>query len=373
MQDSFRCMKKILSIHYDEIALKGKQRGYFQGLLVKNLKNKVDKPIKALESRLILEDYDVEDITKIKFTPGVAWISEAYIIERNEENLIKLIDNIIGKNKNLNIDVKRVDKTYKKTSLKLKEELAKQLQLRFDKAGKKLRVEIMPDSFIINYNIEKGIGGLPVGSSGRLLSLFSGGIDSAIAPLEMMKRGSKVDLLHIYALNSPDFALESKISTIANKLSTVEQGLNLYLIPFHYFSVAALKIEKRYELVLFKRFLLKLAEEISKEKGYMAIVTGDALSQVASQTIENINAISFGIDLPVFRPFIGYNKSEIIDKSIKYGFYELSIEEYKDCCSIVSNNPATKSTPETIKKLEETIDLKKVINDSLKELKIVKF
>ncbi len=366
-------MKKILSVHYDEIALKGKQRGYFQALLIKNIKEKINKQIKAIESRLVLEDYSLDDIKKLKLTPGVAWISEAYRIDRDEKELLELIDKIVGEKKNVNIDVKRVDKRYEKTSLKLKEELAKSLKLRFDKNGKKIRIEIMSDSFIVNYNIEKGIGGLPVGSSGRLLSLFSGGIDSAIAPLEMMKRGAKVDLLHVYALNSPDFALQSKIKTIAEKLSGIESGLTLYLVPFHYFSIAALKIDKRYELVLFKRFLLRLAEEISKEKGYLAIITGDALSQVASQTIENINAISFGIQSPVFRPFIGYNKGEIIEKSIRYGFYDISIEEYKDCCSIVSNNPATKSNPETIKRLESNIEMEKIIKDSLKELKTVKF
>ncbi len=366
-------MKKILSVHYDEIALKGKQRGYFQGLLIKNIKEKINKQIRVVESRLVLEDYSLDDIEKLKLTPGVAWISEAYSIDRDEKELAKLIDEITGENKNINIDVKRVDKNYDKTSLKLKEELAKKLKLRFDKKGKKIRIEIMGDSFIVNYGIERGLGGLPVGSSGKLLSLFSGGIDSSIAPLEMMKRGAKVDLLHVYALNSPDFALDSKIKTIAEKLSKVEAGLTLYLIPFHYFSVAALKIDKRYELVLFKRFLLKLAEEVSKDKGYLAIITGDALSQVASQTIENINAISFDIQLPVFRPFIGYNKGEIIDKSIRYGFYDLSIEEYKDCCSIVSNNPATKSNPETIKKLENDIEMEKIIKNSIKELKAVKF
>ncbi len=366
-------MKKILSIHYDEIALKGKQRGYFQGLLVKNIKNRINKPIKAVESRLILENYDKEDLQKIKFTPGVSWSSEAYIIDRKIEQLEELLKKILGERKNVNIDVKRVDKSYAKTSVEIKEQVAKELGLRFDKNGEKIRIEIMKDSFIINYSIEKGIGGLPIGSSGRLLALFSGGIDSTIAPIELIKRGSKVDLLHVYALNSPDSALNGKINTIAGKLSEFESGLNLYLVPFHYFSVSALKIEKRYELVLFKRFLLKLAEEISRDKKYMAIITGDALSQVASQTIENINAISFGIDLPIFRPFIGYNKLEIIEKSIKYGFYDLSIEEYKDCCSLVSSNPATKSTQDIIKELEDKMDMKKIISDSLKELKTVKF
>ncbi len=169
-------MKKILSVHYDEIALKGKQRGYFQSLLIKNIKEKINKQIKAVESRLVLEDYNLDDINKLKLTPGVAWISEAYSIDRDEVELLELIDKIVGENKNVNIDVKRVDKGYNKTSLKLKEELAKNLKLRFDKKGKKIRIEIMNDSFIVNYSIERGIGGLPVGSSGKLLSLFSGGI-----------------------------------------------------------------------------------------------------------------------------------------------------------------------------------------------------
>ena len=124
---------------------------------------------------------------------------------------------------------------------------------------------------------------------------------------------------------------------------------------------------------MFKRFLLKLAERIAVENGYQAITSGDSLAQVASQTIENINAISYGIDLPVFRPFIGYNKSEIIDKSKKYGLYDLSIEDYKDCCSIVSRNPATKSNDTIIKKLEKEINMDKIINDSINDIKIVKY
>ncbi|MEM0143528.1 MAG: hypothetical protein QXL94_06215 [Candidatus Parvarchaeum sp.] len=363
-------MKKILSVHYDEIALKGKQRGYFQSLLIKNIKKKTDKEAKVLENRLMIERYEDKDLEEIKMTPGVSWVSEAYSIERDEEKLIDIIKNEIGNEKNVNLDVKRVDKGYDKTSLQLKEKVAKALQLRFNKNGKVIRLEIMRDSFIINYDVKKCLGGLPVGSSGKILSLFSGGIDSSIAPIEMMKRGAKVDLLHVYALNSPETALEGKIEKITKKLSEIESGLNLYLVPFHYFSVSALKIEKRYELVMFKRFLLKLAEKISMEKGYQAIVTGDALSQVASQTIENINAISYGIDLPVFRPFIGYNKSEIIDKSIKYGLYDLSIEDYKDCCSIVSKNPATKSKRQILEKFEKDMNLDEIVEKSWKEAKI---
>jgi thiamine biosynthesis protein ThiI len=365
-------MKKILSIHYDEIALKGKQRGYFQSLLVKNIKEKVKSEVKAMETRLILESYTDENVNEMELTPGVSWISEAYLIERDEKKLLDMLEKELGTDREINLDVKRVDKGYNKTSLELKENLAKTLGIRFNKTGRKIRIEIMRDSFILNYNIKRCIGGLPVGSSGKVLSLFSGGIDSTVSPIEMMKRGARTDLLHVYALNSPDYALKDKIGEIAKKLSSIESGLNLHLVPFHYFSVSALKIDRRYELVMFKRFLLKLAEKISIENGYQAIITGDALSQVASQTIENINAISYGIEIPVFRPFIGYNKGEIIDKSIKYDFYDLSITDYKDCCSIVSKNPATKSKRSLVEKLEKDMDLEKVIEESMKELKSVK-
>ncbi len=366
-------MKNVLSIHYDEISLKGKQRGYFQGLLVKNIREKTKKKVSITESRLLLDGFTEEDIEKLKLTPGISWISPAMIMERDEELLKDRIKETLNNQINVDLDVKRVDKSYEKTSVELKEKIAKELKLRFDKKANKIRVEIMKDSFILNYGIIRCLGGLPVGASGKLISLFSGGIDSTIAPIEMMKRGSKVDLLHIYALNSPDSAIEGKIGRLAGKLAEIESGLTLYLIPFHYFSVRALNIDKRYELVMFKRFLLKIADRIAKEREYQAIVTGDALSQVASQTIDNINAVSYGIENPVFRPFIGYNKGEIIDKSIKYGFYDISIEEYKDCCSIVSKNPATKSTREKITELEKKIEMDKLIEESFKELKMVKF
>ncbi len=371
MQDSLRCMKKILSVHYDEIALKGKQRGYFQSLLIKNLEKKTGKKVNLLDNRLIIEDFDEKIVEIIKMTPGVSWIGHAYKIDRNEEELMNLIKDIIKDEKEINLDVKRVDKEFAKTSVELKEQIAKTFGIHFNNTGKKIKVEIMKDSFIINYNIERGLGGMPTGSAGRVLALFSGGIDSTIAPIEIMKRGSKVDLLHVYALNSPENAISGKIEEITKKLSKIESGIKLYLVPFHYFSLSAMKIDKRYELVMFKRFLLKLAEKIAQEYGYQAIVSGDSLSQVASQTIENINAISYGIDIPVFRPFIGFNKSEIIDKSIKYGFYELSIQKYKDCCSIVSKNPATKSRRELIEEMEKQIDIDKIVEDSLKELKIL--
>ena len=366
-------MKKVLSIHYDEIALKGKQRGYFQSLLIRNIERKINKKIKTLESRFIIEDYEEKKINDILLTPGVSWVSEAKLIERDENKLIDLIKELTNDNKNVNLDVKRVDKKYTKTSIELKEKIAKTLKLRFDSNSKKIRIEIMPDSFIINYNILKGIGGMPIGSSGKLLSLFSGGIDSTIAPIEMMKRGANVDLLHVYALNSPEDAIKGKIEEITKKLGIIQNGVKIYLVPFHYFSLSALKIDRRYELVMFKRFLLKLAEKIAEVHGYKAIVSGDSLSQVASQTIENINAISYGINLPIFRPFIGFNKSEIIDKSIKYGFYDLSIQEYKDCCSIVSRNPATKSNESIIKEMEKKINLDKVVYNSINELKIKEF
>jgi len=131
-------------------------------------------------------------------------------------------------------------------------------------------------------------------------------------------------------------------------------------------------IPPKYELVLFKHYILRLAQELAKKNGYLAIANGDSLAQVASQTLENINTAQYGIELPVLRPLIGSDKEDIIQKAKEIGTYNLSIEDYKDCCSLVSKNPATRSNREKLKSLLDTIDIERLINDELLKITIFK-
>ncbi len=362
-----------LSIHYGEIALKGKLRPRFEKQLRENIRYETGSLPSTTDNRLLMDKTDEETKNLLKMTPGVSWFGDAVIIDRDEKLLLENLKNIISTyGSSVNLDVKRIDKKFENTSLELKEKIAKTLGMHFDPHEYKLRVEIMPKNYIINYSIQRGIGGVPVGSAGKVISLFSGGIDSAVVPFEMMKRGCSVDLLHVYALPTRDAVINSKIVDLAKKISSIAPT-RLFLVPFHFFGLKVMEIDSRYELVLFKRFLLKLAERLAKEYGYKGIATGDSLSQVASQTLDNINAISYGFDIPIFRPLLTYNKEEIINKAKMYGTYDTSIKDYKDCCSIVSKRPATAANLLKIKTLEAQINLDKIVNECLSKLQTEDF
>lgn len=364
-------MEEVVTVHYDEIALKGKNRPFFQNKLLENIREKTGAVPELKDSRIVIRSADESVFDKLRLTPGVSWFGKGLIIDRDENVLKDTLKDLVSvaQDNRLNLDVKRVDKSFDKTSLKIKETLCRALKIKLDKKAQKVRIDIMRDSFIINYAIERAIGGLPVGSAGKIISLFSGGIDSSVAPIELMKRGASVDLLHVYATANSSAAIKGKISKLASLISRVG-GVNLYLVPFHTFSIKAMDIDQRYELVMFKRFLLKLAQLISLRYGYKGICSGDSLSQVASQTLDNINSISAGIDTPVFRPLIGYNKDEIIQKAKRYGTYDASIEDYKDCCSLVSKNPATSARKEKVLEIEKVMGLDDIVEKSLNELEV---
>ena len=198
-----------IAIHYNEIALKGKNRSKFERMLYDNIERITHKKPERFDGRLILKEANDNDKKAVLLTPGVAWVGDAMIIPRDINALKKAVRRI-GVGKQVEYDVKRVDKKFEKTSLDVKSLLQRDAGLEPKKGGFKMRIDIMTDSFIISYNIKKGLGGLPIGSAGKVLSLFSGGIDSSIAPIEIMKRGCKVDLLHVYAFPD-DSGLMEKI------------------------------------------------------------------------------------------------------------------------------------------------------------------
>jgi thiamine biosynthesis protein ThiI len=363
--------KEVISVHYDELTLKGKLRPKFEKLLYDNIKSATEITPTKSRGRLFLERWDDRTTKKLALTPGISWIGDAIIMERDLEALKENIRSLLSLNgaKAVNIDVRRIDKSFGSTSLLVKGEIMKALKLKSDSLGYKIRVEIMKDNFVINYNIKRCMGGMPIGSAGKVLSLFSGGIDSAVIPFELMKRGCVVDLLHVYALPTVDGVLNSKIFSIARTISETSEA-KLYLVPFHDFAIRAAEINSRYELVLFKRFLLKLAEKLADTYDYKGVATGDSISQVASQTLDNLNAVSYGINVPVFRPLITKNKEEIISLARTYGTYENSIEKYRDCCSIVSSNPITSAKRDILKALEIQIGMDKLIEESISKMSV---
>jgi thiamine biosynthesis protein ThiI len=228
-----------------------------------------------------------------------------------------------------------------------------------------------PDVMFIYSDRRKGIGGLPVGTSGQVLSLLSGGIDSPVASFLLARRGCIVDWFHVSAthLQARDFS-ESVVGRIASRLSRHTMCSRLFTVPYTHFDLELGGLDTGYEPVLFRRFLFRVAEELGRKIGSAALVTGDSLGQVASQTLENLIASAKSTDMPLLRPLLGLGKQEIMDLAKQIGTYEISIEPYKDCCALYSRNVRTKTLDAVLTDMEERIfgDYRSVITRTLDDV-----
>jgi thiamine biosynthesis protein ThiI len=209
-----------------------------------------------------------------------------------------------------------------------------------------------------------GPGGLPVGTSGKALALLSGGFDSIAAAYYLAKRGAQVDFLHFHAFPNAAQVLESKIADITGKLSAWTQSERLYLASYFPFESRVWELdarEQRYELVVFRRLMARTAEALCRKLGYQAIILGDSLGQVASQTMENIAAVDEVVTMPVFRPLIGMDKVEVVQFVRGLGLYDEATADYKDCCSIIARNPAIKAHMPSVHALEEKLGMDSLV------------
>lgn len=382
-------MQKVI-IHYSEIGLKGKNKPFFEKKLISNIKENSKKNnlkidlIKMDGSRVVV-DFESEDKEKINFvlkhTFGIKYFAFTEYVEKNLKSIIENIKNKLEKLKENNIkkvafDVRRNDKNFELNSMQLKAEfgeLALKLGIKVDYKNPQTTINLIITykcAFVFNENIEC-YAGLPVGASGRVLVLLSGGIDSPVAAFNMMRRGVKCDFLHFHTFSKNDEVMNTKIKQTIEILNQYQIRSKLYLIPYSpYEFLTSGKIYENYELVFFKHYLLKTAEKIAIENQYDAIVNGDNLCQVASQTIENLSVSSTNISLQIFRPLLCYEKEEIMDKAKEIRTYELSIKEYKDCCSIFAKNPTIKANQKKFEKILERINLNEIVDKSISEMQV---
>jgi len=379
----------IINIHYSEIALKGKNRSEFVKKLIENiqiaLKSESYDKISKKESRILLfldEKSNVENISeKLKKVFGIRWFSFAYIVEKDVDKIGKIIveESLKRyKEKTVKLETKRNDKNFPMTSVEINKKIGQEiekkgLEVDLKNPDVRLYIEILQKDALVSVERIEGYGGLPVGTAGRVLCLFSGGIDSPVAAWLMMKRGCNVDFIHFHPYPSNEKVKDSKIVKLLEELQDYSaEKFRLFIVPHKQFYRKSSDILSDYELVVFRRFIVKVANEIAKKEGYQALVTGDNLAQVASQTLENLSTTNEASEIPVFRPLITYDKEEIINLAEKIGTYRTSLEDYKDCCSLVSvKSPATKSKLEKAKRIEEQIKIDEVVEKTLKEIELV--
>lgn len=366
-------------IRYHEIALKKGNRAYFTELLKRNLLTAVKdlgaKEIRSLPARLLLtfkNNVAAETISqRISSVFGVANFS---IVERTGRDIDALRSGILNSLEGTRfnsfcIETQRGDKTFPLTSPEINKQLgaavkeASGARVDLSNAEFTVNVEILPHDTFFGFNKILGAGGLPVGASGRLVSLISGGFDSPVAAYRMMQRGCRLIFVHFHGAPYQDKTSQEKVRDLVRDLTRYQYQSRLYLVPFGEIQrqiVAA--ITRPLRVVLYRRMMLRIAQAIAKQEKAKALVTGESLGQVASQTLDNIAVIQQAAVLPILRPLVGMDKQEIIDQARRIGTFETSSIPDQDCCQLfVPKHPATKSTIWEVEAAEKDFDVKELL------------
>ena len=378
-------MRKVLLVRYGEVFLKGANRPHFLKLLTDNVKRAV-KPIGGRvwlsDSRIYVSDVEDMDecVRRVRKVFGLYSVSPAIECEKDLDVIAEqCIEMMKGKRGSFKVYGKRSDKKFPMNSLEFAAELGgrilesnPRLTVDIHNPQHKLRVEIRDNCYICCEEI-MAVGGLPMGSSGRAALLLSGGIDSPVAGYCMMKRGVRCCAIHF---QSPPYTGElarDKVMQLAREMAEYSGGMRVYLVPF---TKCQLEIHEKCPeglgTLITRRFMMRIAQEIAKQNECNALITGESLGQVASQTMESIVCTDAVCEMPVFRPLIGMDKTEIMDIAKRIGTYETSILPYEDCCTVFTpRHPVTKPKLDTMPKAESKLDIEALVKEAVEGTELV--
>lgn len=377
-------------IRYGEIFLKGNNRGYFESALAKNIRTALEnftfKFVRA-QNRFLIEDYDeayetdiIDKLTKIF---GIHSVSVAVKVKSTEEELEKAAVLMMkDKSGTFRVTVNRADKRIQKSSMELAARLGgavlesnPNLTVNLHVFDTDLYVDIRENglSYLFTDKI-MGAGGMPVGTAGAGMVLLSGGIDSPVAAYMMAKRGLKLHAIHFHSAPYTSEMAKQKVVDLAGIVKNYSGPIVLHVIPF---TDVQLKIHEKCPaelmITIMRRFMMRIAERVAKANSCGALITGESLGQVASQTMESITVTNGVIeDLPVFRPLIGMDKTEIMDIARNIDTYDTSILPYEDCCTVfLPKNPVIRPKLETVLKAEAKLDVETLIAACIENQEII--
>jgi len=399
-------MHRCILIHYGEISLKGKNQPQFRKQLLHNITLTlngagIDWPLRQFRGYLLLTVVDPahldQALVRLSYVMGINWYAPALKFEFNgfdgaetgrilaviREQLCEQAGQLYRENASFRVVVRRSEKRFPAQSVQLEREMGAHIieTTKWKKVDLKhpdvtLNVEIQKSEIFIHTKKIKGAGGLPVNTAQNVLVMLSGGIDSPVAAYLAARRGCHIDFVHFTASHmQPEEIEQSKIGELARLLSYSTLKSRLFILPSTYFDLAIAGKPADYQLILFRRFMARAAEKLAGRIAAHALVSGDNLSQVASQTLTNIASTIRSIELPLLQPLITYEKEEIINMAIQIGTYETSIRDYKDCCSLFQKNPRTVSDHLELTRLEKGIfkDYDKMILDTLADSYFLEF
>ncbi len=384
-------MERVIIIRYSEIYLKGKNRGFFERAFETNLKRALDgfdAELVKNSGRYLVQnfpEYETEEIVeKLKKVFGLHTMSVAYETASDMDSIFEAAKLVAREEGTFKVESHRGDKKYPLTSVEISKTLGG-LLLNYAKGA--LKVDVHTPSFVVRVDIREngkalvfsefieGANGMPVGTAGKGLLLLSGGIDSPVAGHMMAKRGLKVDCLHFHSYPYTNMQAKEKVVDLAKILSEYTCGTNLYTVKVTHIQEAIHeKCKPDLMITLLRRFMYRIAERHALRIGAQCLITGESLGQVASQTIEGMTSSNSVVEhLPVLRPLVGFDKNEIIDRSVKMGAYETSILPFEDCCTVfLPDFPAIRPKLAEIMREEAKLDVEGLIAEAFESIEKIK-
>ena len=389
--------RRTVLIRYDEIGLKGRNRKFFEKCLLRNIKRVLsgtdDIDYRSPRGRIFLDipsSFAPECTARLKTVPGIASFSIGISMAPDFDAIsvlgIQWIEPRLessGNSLKFCVKTRRSAKSFPKTSPEVNFEVGSRIMKQLSSRGLTvnikeaeyvLEIEIGSSETVVFDNREPGLRGLPVGSSGNVLCLLSGGIDSPVSAFMMACRGCRVHF--VFFDNQPFLGRGGydKVLSLAKKINHFQARGILFVVPFQDIQGAIRdRCNEENRVVLYRRMMYRIAGEIAGRYHFLALVTGESLGQVASQTLENLAAVSCVTSLSVFQPLIGMNKESIISRAKEIGTYEVSIVPQPDCCSVfMPKNPVTRSKIPFLERDEEKIPWKELCDDALAKVEIIK-
>ena len=380
-------MERAIIVRYCEIHLKGKNRGFFEKLLQKNIQNSlsdIKHDLRVMHSRYLIENYSDEDyneiIEKLGKIAGIHTVSPSFVVKNDYNEIMKAAIFLCADKKGtFKVETNRADKTFEMDSMAVSRTLGGDILAEYPS----LKVDVKNPQFTVNVDIREDgntfvytdvihcLSGMPVGSAGKGLLLISGGIDSPVAGYLTCKRGMKIDCLHFHSFPYTGDAAKQKVIDLTKRIGDFNGGINLYVVSFTHIQEAIHKnCPEEFMITLMRRFMMRIAERLSVRLGDQAIITGESLGQVASQTIESITSSNSVVEkLPVLRPLVMFDKLDIIEIAKKIDTYDTSILPYEDCCTVfLPRFPAIKPDLRKVIAAENRLDVEGLISEAMKDI-----
>ena len=383
-------------VHYHELALKGRNRDFFEQRLVRNLrlalKDLKIRRIDSLQGRIritIPAQVSLERVSeRLRRTCGVAnfLLTESVPLEFSTSDLTEMkqaAQRLVAEEhfQSFRVTAKRADKRYPLTSMDVEREIGGHLcevtgkSVKLKQPDLTLYIELLTHEAHLAARKVAGPGGMPVGTSGKVACLLSGGIDSPVASYRMIKRGCKAVFIHFSGRPLVSRASEEKVQELVQLLTAYQYHSQLYIVPFGEIQREIVaNAPAPFRVVLYRRIMIRIAEEVARRENCWALVTGDSLGQVASQTAENLSVVEEAAELPILRPLIGMDKLEITEQAQQLGSFAISIEPDQDCCKLfVPLHPSTRTKVADIHRIERGLETSAFVKQGVEKAELSTF